>query len=53
MRLKTWYYKIPLWFFMTICTDQRRRYFGEDVNGKMVLNEIGIIVFEEWINTKK
>ncbi len=36
--------------FVTIATKNREQYFGKIVDGKMILNEIGIICFEELRN---
>jgi len=38
-------------YFITNCTKNRNRFFGEVINGKMVLNEIGEIVQCEWLKT--
>ncbi len=35
-------------YFITICTDQRQCLFGEIRDGKMHLNEMGVIVRDEW-----
>lgn len=44
---KKWFdYTIPLWYFVMICTKNRRQYFGEIVNGGMMLNEIGKVCSE-------
>ncbi|MCK5416695.1 transposase [Candidatus Parcubacteria bacterium] len=39
------------WYFVTICTKNKFPYFGEIINGKMVLNEIGDIIKSEWLKT--
>jgi len=51
IRLKYWDYSTPWWYFVTISTKNHKSYFGKIVNGKMVLNEIGIIAKHEWIKT--
>ena len=38
-------------YFVTICTKNRDHYFGEVVNGKMQLSEIGKIAQSEWLKT--
>ena len=35
---------------MTICTKNRENYFGEIVDGKMILNEYGKIAEQNWKN---
>jgi len=44
-------YSSPGAYFVTICTQNRECLFGDIVNGKMVLNDIGKIVADEWIKT--
>ena len=46
-RLPDWDYTAPGWYFVTICTHDRRPCFGEVVNGKMIRNELGEVVAEE------
>jgi putative transposase len=43
-RLLEWDYSNAGWYFVTICTDKRKNWFGEIRNGEMILNEIGKIV---------
>jgi REP element-mobilizing transposase RayT len=50
-RLPHWDYGSNGMYFITICTQNREHFFGEIVNGKMHLNEIGKIVKNEWIKT--
>ena len=50
-RLQTWEYGSPGLYFITICTKDRKHYFGEIENGEMVLNELGSIANSEWIKT--
>lgn len=50
-RLKHWDYKWNAAYFITICTRDRKKYFGNVVNGKMILNEIGKISEDEWLKT--
>ena len=51
LRLKGWDYTSPGAYFVTICTHQRAHLFGRVVDGKMVLNAYGKIVWEEWFKT--
>jgi hypothetical protein len=48
IRLKGHDYSRPGAYFVTIVTQDRLHLFGEVKNGKMILNEFGIIVAEEW-----
>ncbi|HPI15715.1 MAG TPA: hypothetical protein PK875_11270 [Spirochaetota bacterium] len=40
-------------YFVTICTQNRERLFGEIVDGEMRLNDAGKIVAHEWMNIGK
>jgi len=46
-----WDYRSSGYYFITICTQYRQPYFGELVDGSMVLNELGECVVREWENT--
>lgn len=48
IRLKNWDYSDPGFYFVTICTKDRKNIFGEIVDGKMVLNKYGYIVKYCW-----
>ena len=50
-RLKDWDYSTPWWYYVTICTKDMKCWFGEVKNGKMILNDIGKILGEEWLRT--
>ena len=50
-RLREWDYSWPWWYYVTICAYERRCIFGEVINDKMRLNDIGEIVREEWMKT--
>jgi len=50
-RLKEWDYSTPWWYFVTICTTNFQNWFGEIKKGKMILNDLGRIVEEEWLKT--
>lgn len=47
-RLKGYDYSRSGAYFVTICTYQRQQMFGSIVDGKMVLNELGMIVQQCW-----
>lgn len=51
IRLKGHDYSDDGFYFITICTKGRHCYFGRVVDDKMVLNEKGQIVKNEWLNT--
>lgn len=40
-RLENYDYSENWWYFITICTKDRQEYFGEIIDGEMVLNDIG------------
>ena len=46
IRLKEYDYSRPGAYFVTICTENRKCYFGNIVNGKMMLNDCGDVVKE-------
>lgn len=50
-RLKNWDYGWNATYFVTICTKDRIGFFGNVVDGEMVLNDIGEIVETEWLKT--
>lgn len=50
-RLQTWNYGLAASYFVTVCADNRRRFFGEIVDGKMILSAIGEIVEREWMKS--
>lgn len=52
-RLKDWDYSTPWWYYVTTCTKNFRNWFGEVNNRKMILNNLGKIIEEEWLKTKK
>jgi REP element-mobilizing transposase RayT len=53
IRLKEYDYTNPNWYYVTICTQDKKKIFGEVKNGKMILNKFGKIVEEEWVMTKE
>ena len=50
-RLRHWDYSNNAPYFITICTQNRKHFFGEISDGKMHLSDIGKIVENEWIKT--
>lgn len=48
-RLQTWDYGANGAYFITICTHNRVRYFGEIADGKMKLNELGVLAEKYWM----
>lgn len=46
IRLKEFDYTTPWWYYVTICTDERKYSFGRIRNGKMELNLFGKIADE-------
>ena len=50
-RLQNWDYGWNAKYFVTIVTKNRKHFFGEIKNGKMILSEIGKIVRDEWLKT--
>jgi putative transposase len=53
IRLSEYDYSFPNWYYITICTHERRILFGKIENGKMILNKLGNVVEEEWMRTKE
>lgn len=48
-RLQTWDYGSNGSYFITICTKKRKHFFGEILDGKMQLNEIGKLAEQYWM----
>lgn len=48
IRLKDYDYSSNGAYFVTICTQNRETLFGDLVNGKMMLNDMGNIVNSVW-----
>uniref|UniRef100_Q3AT47 Transposase IS200-like domain-containing protein n=1 Tax=Chlorobium chlorochromatii (strain CaD3) TaxID=340177 RepID=Q3AT47_CHLCH len=40
-------------YFITICTQNRACWFGEIINGEMILNNVGKMVKDEWLKTEQ
>ncbi len=53
IRLQGYDYSQAGAYYVTICTQDRACLFGQVKGGEMVLNEVGKIVEEEWLNTEK
>ena len=53
IRLKEFDYTTPWWYYVTICTHEKKKIFGKIQNGKTVLSKYGKIVEEEWLKTKE
>jgi putative transposase len=51
IRLKGYDYSSPGGYFLTICTHNRECLFGKITDGKMMLNAIGEIAYNEWTRT--
>jgi REP element-mobilizing transposase RayT len=51
-RLKNWDYRNPGAYYVTICTKDRKYYFGDIIDEKMVLSPIGIIGDIMWHEIK-
>jgi len=49
IRLKDYDYSRPGMYFVTVCTNARLHLFGEIVNGKIVLNDLGKIARRCWL----
>ena len=52
-RLNEWDYSTAWWYYITLCTKNFKYWFGEIKNGKMLLNDLGKIIEEEWLKTKE
>ncbi len=52
-RLKDWDYSRYGYYFVTICTKDKKHFLGDIIGDKMQLSEIGEIVAEEWQNSEK
>jgi REP element-mobilizing transposase RayT len=52
-RLANYNYSLPGYYFITICTKDRVCYFGDVVNGEMVLNGYGRVVEKQWLWLKE
>ena len=48
-RLKGWDYSWPGYYYITIVTKNRKWFFGNVINSKMMLSEIGTIAEKYWL----
>jgi len=51
-RLQTWDYANEGAYFITICTENRRHFFGDVTDGKMILTNAGVIADILWHEIK-
>ncbi len=51
IRLRSYDYTKPGYYFVTLVTRQRLPFFGDVIKNEMVLSEIGRIVQDEWLKT--
>ena len=52
-RLQNWDYGSNGAYFITICTKEMQHFFGEVVDKKMILNSVGVLAEEYWIEIQK
>ena len=52
IRLREYDYANPNWYYVTICTNDKRCVFSNVNYGKLVLNKFGKVAKEEWLRTK-
>lgn len=52
-RLRKFDYSCNGYYYVTICTKNKEKYFGDVVDGEMVLNEYGEIVKQQWLWLEK
>lgn len=52
-RFKNWDYGTNAAYFITICTHNRKHFFGEIKNGEMHLNELSEIATQFWLDIPK
>lgn len=51
-RLQSWDYGWDAAYFIAICTKNKEHYFGEIIDGKMILSNVGIIANVLWYEIK-
>ena len=51
IRLTGYDYSLPGYYFVTVCTQERKNILGKIVNEEMKLNKYGEIVKNEWLKT--
>jgi putative transposase len=52
-RLQNWDYGANGTYFITICTKEMQHFFGEVVDKKIILNSVGLLANEYWIEILK
>ena len=52
-RHEAWDYSQAGFYFVTICTEKRKIFFGGIEGSSMVLNEVGEIIKGEWLKTEE
>jgi putative transposase len=52
-RLQNWDYGSNGAYFITICTKEMQHFFGKVVDKKMILNSVGVLAEEYWIEILK
>jgi putative transposase len=50
IRLNNFDYSQPACYFISITTKGRKNLFGQIINGKMILNDAGKLIDEQWRN---
>ncbi|MCX6556498.1 MAG: transposase [Candidatus Aminicenantes bacterium] len=50
IRLKGWDYSTPNYYFITLCVQNRVNLFGNIIEGRIILTEIGSMVKEIWLD---
>jgi putative transposase len=53
IRLHKYDYTSPGMYFVTICTHNKKCFFGDIIDGEIKLNKLGEFVQHEWIKTEK
>ena len=53
IRLPEYDYSQSGYYFITICTYQKQYLFGEIKDDRMILNQIGNIVVQEWLKSSE
>ena len=51
IRLKGYDYSKTGLYFITLCVEDKQHLFGDIIDGKMILNQLGQIANDEWLNT--
>jgi REP element-mobilizing transposase RayT len=51
LRLPSWDYSSPAWYFVTICTKHHKRILGDILDGVVQLSVFGRIAHQEWLRS--